>query len=93
MCVRTEDFYKDIAKDVDTKFNTSGYSKNDSKPLPTGKKKKVIGMMKDELDVKIMTEFVASMAKIYVNRKLDKTLEDKCCKNTKESVVAKNLTY
>ena len=44
-----EDFYKDIAKDVEKRFDTSGYSKDDKRPLPIGKNKKKIGLMKDEL--------------------------------------------
>ena len=36
------------------KFDTSGYSKDDNRPLPIGKNKKVIGMMEDELGGKIM---------------------------------------
>ena len=32
-----EDFYTDIASNVEKRFNTSGYSKNDSRPLHTGK--------------------------------------------------------
>ena len=45
--VKTEDFYEDIAIDVEKRFDTSNYEVN--KPLPTGKNKKVIGLMKDEL--------------------------------------------
>ena len=41
--VETEDFYRDIAGDVETRFDTSGYSKEDNRPLPIGKNKKVIG--------------------------------------------------
>ena len=67
--IETEDFYRDIAKDAETKFDTSGYSKDDNKPLPTGKNKKVTGMMKDELGGKIMTEFVAIRAKMYTYTK------------------------
>ena len=47
--IQTEDFCRDIAKDVETRFDTSVYSEDDHKPLPTGKNKKIIGMMKDEL--------------------------------------------
>ena len=54
---KTEDFYKDIAADVVKRFDTSNYEVN--RPLPTGKNKKVIGLMKDELGGMIMTEFVA----------------------------------
>ena len=69
--IKTEDFYKDIAKDLKTKFDTSGYSKKDARPLPTGLNKKIIGFMKDELGGKIMTEFVALRPKLYAYRKLD----------------------
>ena len=37
--IETEDFYWDIAKDVEKRFDTSGYSKDDNRPLPIGKKK------------------------------------------------------
>ena len=63
--IETEDFYRDSAKDVEKRFYTSKYSKDDKRPLPIGKNKQVIGMMKDELDGKIMTEFVALRAKMY----------------------------
>ena len=36
--IETEDFYRDIAKDVEKRFDTSGYSKDENRPLPTGKK-------------------------------------------------------
>ena len=36
----TEDFYKDIANDVDKWFDASAYDKNDNRPLPMGKRKK-----------------------------------------------------
>ena len=36
--IETEDFYGDIANDVEKRFYTGGYSKDDNKPLPIGKK-------------------------------------------------------
>ena len=36
----TEDFYRCIAKDVKERFDTSGYSKDDNRPLPIGINKK-----------------------------------------------------
>ena len=59
-------FYRDIAKDVKKRFDTSGYSKDDNRPLPIGENKKVIGLMKDELGGKIMTEFVALRANLFI---------------------------
>ena len=43
--IKTEDFYEDIADDVETRFDTSGYKVD--RPLPVGKNKKMIGLMKD----------------------------------------------
>ena len=63
MNIKTNDFYKDIANDVDKRFDTSNYEVN--RPLPTGKNKKVIGLMKDELGGKIITEFVTLRPKTY----------------------------
>ena len=67
--IKTEDFYEDIANDVEERFDTSGYSKTDFRPLPIGLNKKVIGLMKDELGGKIMTEFVALRPKLYSYKK------------------------
>ena len=46
MSIRTEDFYKDVAHDVEKRFDTSNYECD--RPLPTGKNKKVIGLIKNE---------------------------------------------
>ena len=53
--VKTEDAYKDIARDIETRFDTSNYEAD--KPLPKGKNDKVIRLMKDELEVTIMIKF------------------------------------
>ena len=57
--------YKDIANEVKKWFDTSGYNKNNNRPLPIGINKKVIGMFKGELNGKIMKEFYTLGAKIY----------------------------
>ena len=44
--IETEDFYRNIAKDVEERFDMSRHSKDDNRPLPFGKNKKVIGLMK-----------------------------------------------
>ena len=91
--IKTEDFYRDIAKDVEKKFDTSGYSKDNNGPLLIGKNKNLIGMMKDELGGKIMTEFVALRAKMYAYRKIDKEVKEKRCKCTQKCVVSEGLMF
>ena len=71
--IKTEDFYKDIANDVERWFHTSNYDEKDKRPLPIVKRKKVIGMFKDELGGKIMIEFCALRAKAYAYRLDDDT--------------------
>ena len=61
--IKTEDFCKDIANDVERWFDTSIYDENDKRPLPTGKNKKVIGLFKDKFGGNIMGEFCALRAK------------------------------
>ena len=62
--VKTEDIYEDIANDVKKWFDTN-YSEDDRRPLPRDMNNKLIGLMKDELGEKIMTEFVALRPKTY----------------------------
>ena len=84
MHIKTEDFYKNFADDVEKRFDTSNYEIK--RPLPTGKNKNVIGLMKDELGGKIMTEFVALRPKTYSYLK-DDSKEDKKAKRTKKTQI------
>ena len=61
--IKNKDFDEDIADNVEKRIDTSNYEFN--RPLPTRKNKKMIGLMKDELGGKIMTEFVAVRPKTY----------------------------
>ena len=90
MHIKTEDFHKDIADDVEKTFDTSNYEVN--RPLPTGKNKKVIGLMKDELGGKIMTKFVALRPKTYFYL-TDDCEEDKKAKGTKKCVIEQRLKF
>ena len=45
--IKTEDFYEDIANDVEKWFDTSNYE-NDKRPLPLGQNKKIISLFRDE---------------------------------------------
>ena len=90
--IKIKDFYKDIAGDVERWFDTSNYDEKDKRPLPIGKNKKVIGMFKDKLGSKIMTEFCALRAKAYAY-KLDDDTEKKKPKGTKKSIVKREITF
>ena len=58
--VKTDDIYKDIAEDVEKRFDTSNYEID--RPLPKGKNE-VIGLMKDELGEEIMKKIVGLTTK------------------------------
>ena len=62
------------------------------RPLPKGKNKKVIGLMKDELGGKIMTKFVGLRAKTY-SYLIDDGSEDKKAKGTKKCVIKRKLKF
>ena len=79
MNIKTEDVYNDIANDVEKRFDTSNYECD--RPLPTGKNKKVIGLMKDELGGRIIMEFVTLRPKTY-SYLTDDFKEDKKAKGT-----------
>ena len=87
MHIKTNDFYKDIANDVECKFDTSNYEGKRS--LPIEKNKKVIGLMKDELGVEIITEFIALRPKTY-SYLTDNYKIDKKAKGTKKCII-KNM--
>ena len=89
--IETEDFYEDIADDIESRFNTSGYRDDGLRPLPVGMNKKVIGLMKDELGGDIMREFVELRPKMYAYKVESK--EFKRCKGIKKCVVKKNIKF
>ena len=80
--IKTDDIYKDIA-DVEIRFDTSNYKLD--KPLPKGKNKKVIGLMKDELGETIMIKFLWLTEK-SCNYLIDDGSEDKKAEKAEKSV-------
>ena len=94
VCIKTDDIYKDIAEDVETRFDTSNYELECSsidKPLPKGKNKKVIGLMKDELGGKVTTKFAGLRAKKENSYLIDNGSEEKEAKGTKKCVIKRKL--
>ena len=90
--IKTEDFYKDTADHVDKWFDTSKYKKDDNKSLPIGINEGVLGKLKDELEGKVMTEFLALTEKAYAF-KLDDDTGKKKTKGTKTCVVKRELIF
>ena len=90
MTIKTKDFYKDIAQDLQERLDTSNYSVD--RPLPKGKNKKVIGLMKDELGGGIITEFIALRPKTY-SYTTDEFIEMKKVKCTKKCKIKKMLKF
>ena len=101
--IKTEDFYEDIANDVERWFDTSNYNENKTgeRSLPIGKNKNVIGLLKDELGGKIMEEFYALRAKTYaylINGYNDDDYDkekiiNKKAKGTKECVIKRRVLF
>ena len=60
---KIEDVYTDIVNEFKAKSDTSNYKLKS--PLPSGKNKKEIGLMKDELDGNIKIKFVGLRPKMY----------------------------
>ena len=89
--VKTEYFLEDISNDVEIWFDTSNYDKNDKKPLPIGKNKKVPGVF-DEWGGKIITEVVALRPKTYAYL-TDDGSNHKKAKGTKKCVIKQKLMF
>ena len=86
MSIKTEDFSNDVEKI----FDTSNYEID--RPLPTGKNKKVIGLMKDELGGRVITEFVALRPQTY-SYLTDDCKEDKKAKGTKQCMIKRMIKF
>ena len=84
----------DIVDDVLERFDTSSYL---DRPLPIGKNRKVIGMMKDELGGKIMTDFVALRPKSYTYKfdfeEDEEDGEKKKCKGIEKCIIKKTTKF
>ena len=78
--VKTEDIYKDIAEDVETRFDTSNFEID--RPLPNGKK--IIRQT-----MKKIVEFIEKTYS-YLN---DNNDEDRKAKSTKTCVIKRKLKF
>ncbi|XP_077280127.1 uncharacterized protein LOC143907319 [Temnothorax americanus] len=85
-----ENAHERMRRDID-RFDTSDYTKNNAHGMPRVNKK-VPGLMKDENNGAIMTEFVGLRAKMYTYRVLGRD-DTKRIKGVKRNVVAKKITF
>ena len=90
--IKTEDFFEDISNDVERWFDTSNYDKNDKRPLPIGKNKKVPGLFKDELGGKIIKELCLLRLEAYAYLMEDDSVKKKA-KGTKKCVIKRRLMF
>jgi len=90
--IQTDDFYNDIANDIEKCFDTSNYPEDHPSGIKTGVNKKVIGMFKDEAGGKQIQEFVGLKAKSY-SYKMFEGDEHKKCKGIKRNVVITHDDY
>jgi len=90
--IKTDDFYVDIADDIESRFDTSDYPKDHPSGVKSGVNKKVIGMFKDEAGGKQIEEFVGLRAKLY-SYKISGEEDHKKCKGVKKAVVRKSITH
>ena len=90
MYIKTGDFYEDITDHVEKTLDTSNYEVN--RPLPTGENKMVIGLMKDELGGRIMTEIGELRPKTYAYL-TDDDSEVKKAIGTKKCVIKRVLKF
>ena len=88
----TEDFFKDIALDVNIQFDTSNCDENEKIYLPIGKNKKVPGVFKDELGGKIIVNVVALRSKTWAYL-MDDGSENKKANGTKKCVIKRRLMF
>ncbi|XP_067216376.1 uncharacterized protein [Linepithema humile] len=85
-----EDAYRDMKRDI-SKFDTSDYSEDNAYGMPRANKK-VPGLMKDENNGAIMTEFVGLRAKMYALRVTGQK-DVKKVKGVKKNVVVRMITF
>ena len=88
--IKAEDFYENIANDVEEWFDTTNYDNN--RQLPLGKNKKVIDLFINELGRKIMKEFVGLRAKTYAYL-MDNDAEHKKANETEKCITKRILMF
>ena len=74
--IETDDFYEDIKKDVEEKFDTSNFPKDHLSGIEAGINMKVVGMFKIENGANIIVLFIGLRPKMYTYEVETKYQED-----------------
>ena len=88
--IEWDDVYKNMKHDI-ARFDTNDYPADNEYNMLLANKK-VSGLMKDENNGAIMTEFVGLRAKMYAVR-MDGKKDTKKVKDIKNNVVARTITF
>ena len=93
--IHTGDFYKDISRDIKTKFDTSDYPESDPSGILTGVNKKVIGMFKDEVAGRQITHFGPKIYsfKVEGSKETRKANEVRKFKGIKKNVAKREIAF
>jgi hypothetical protein len=89
--IKTDDFYEYIRHDARDYFDTSDFPENNIYNIPHVNKK-VLGMMKDENNGRIMTEFVGLRSKMYSIR-VEGQDKVKKLKGVKKHIIKNQITF
>ncbi|KMQ85076.1 hypothetical protein RF55_16602 [Lasius niger] len=87
--IECDDVYENIKRDI-ARFDTSNYAVDNAYGIPLVNK--IPGLMKDENNGSIMTEFVGLRAKMYALR-VDGKKDTKKVKGVKSNVVTRTITF
>ena len=88
--IECDNVYETMKRDI-ARFDTSDYPADNVYDMPLANKK-VLGLMKDENNGVLMTEFVGLRAKMYAAR-VDGKKDIKKAKGVKNNVVARTITF
>ena len=91
MEIKTDDFYADV-KSMIHEFDTSDYPKDNPYGLPLVNKK-VLGKFKDEVNGKVIEEFIGLRSKLYAFKVFGDGNETKKAKGVKKSIVQKEICF
>ncbi len=91
--IKTSDVYEDMIDNIDI-YDTSNYKSGDV--LFSSKNKKVIGKFKDELGVKVMSEFIGLRSKSYAFTYIDINNIERCdkkLKGIKKNIIKETINF